>query len=373
MVVQDVSGWTKDRGLMTEVKKLAEVDKKKWDDFNCKSRENLLYTSFNYLKMLEHFLKSEVYVISVLENGEWIGGLPVVLKSNERYGSVCNSLPFYGSNGSMIINTSIDSKKEAEVRRRLLDSFYKFTRGHKCISYTIITNPLNEADNIWIKENLKHNCTDERIGQITHLPSMQEEDKASVLMKLFEDPRPRNIRKAIKEKVKVHRLNNTEAIDFLYKTHYENITAINGIPKEKLFFELIPSFFSDNDFKIYVAELNGQWIAGLLLFYYNETVEYFTPAVVEEFRNIQPSALLIYEAMLDAINAGYKNWNWGGTWLSQGGVYDFKKRWGTTDHRYFYYTEIIDDKVYSLSREILLREYPYFFVIPFNKLKANEN
>lgn len=32
----------------------------------------------------------------------------------------------------------------------------------------------------------------------------------------------------------------------------------------------------------------------------------------------------------------------GGIWLTQGGVYDFKKKWGTIDKNYFYYTTIFD-------------------------------
>ena len=76
--------------------------------------------------------------------------------------------------------------------------------------------------------------------------------------------------------------------------------------------------------------------------------------------------------MLDAINAGYKNWNWGGTWLSQGGVYDFKKRWATTDHPYFYYTKIINDNVYYISKEDLLSRFSYFFVLPFSALKHDK-
>src|SRR5690606_25876230 len=105
-------------------------------------------------------------------------------------------------------------------------------------------------------------------------------------------------------------------------------------------------------------EQNGEKIAALLLFYYNKTVEYFTPAVVEKYRNLQPTALIIYQAMLDAHKQGYSNWNWGGTWLSQGGVYDFKKKWGTTEYRYFYYTNVIDETLYTSTKEYLLEKFP---------------
>ena len=118
----------------------------------------------------------------------------------------------------------------------------------------------------------------------------------------------------------------------------------------------------------------GEPVSGLLLFYYNGTVEYFTPVIKPEHRNTQALALVIYEAMADAIsNKQCNNWNWGGTWLSQGGVYDFKKRWGTTDYPYYYYTKVFNDGVRSSSKEDLLKDYQGFFVLPFREIKDTEN
>lgn len=343
------------------------LDAVKYDEFLKQDPSSLLYVSLPYLKLLQTFLACEVKILVSEKSGEIKGIFPIAIKRNATFGTVINSLPFYGSNGGMVVK----GPDKDDIRKALLEKFTEIAEEEKCVSCTIISNPLDEEGDVWLRNNVKHNLIDERIGQITHFPD--QNISADDLLKTFDDPRPRNIRKAIKEGVKILRLNDTDAIDFLYQTHYQNITAINGIPKEKRFFEMVPSCFGNEQFKIYAAEYDGKRIAALLLFYYNKTVEYFTPAVVEEFRNLQPTALIIYEAMLDAISNGYKNWNWGGTWLSQGGVYDFKKKWGTTDHRYFYYTQIADQKIYYLSKEILLKEYPYFFVIPFNALKNEEN
>jgi hypothetical protein len=74
--------------------------------------------------------------------------------------------------------------------------------------------------------------------------------------------------------------------------------------------------------------------------------------------------------MCDAVDEGYKWWNWGGTWLSQGGVYNFKSRWGTSDHKYFYYTKVYNEALLEYPTGTLLKEYPYFFVVPFNVLST---
>lgn len=351
--------------LLTTAYSLETFPKEKAEAFIASKPETLLYTSFPYLQMLKAFLACEVQIITVSENDQVIGFMPLAFKHNTKHGCVCNSLPFYGSNGGMIVDAKADGEK---VRKALLQKFYELVEERNCIAYTVISNPLDPEGDAWLRSNIKHDLVDQRIGQITHFPESSG-DSAATLMSSFEDPRPRNIRKAQKEGVEVRALNTGEAMEFLYQTHFDNITAINGIPKEKRFFDMIPDFFSDNEYKVYIAELNGEKIAALLLFFYNRTVEYFTPAVVEKFRNAQPTALIIYQAMLDAISRGYQNWNWGGTWLSQGGVYDFKKKWGTSDHNYFYYTRVAKDDVYKMSKEDLLSEYPYFFVLPFSALK----
>ena len=42
------------------------------------------------------------------------------------------------------------------------------------------------------------------------------------------------------------------------------------------------------------------------------------------------------------------------------GVYDFKKKWGANDMRYFYYTLLINKEIMTLSRDQLLELYPNF-------------
>ena len=66
-----------------------------------------------------------------------------------------------------------------------------------------------------------------------------------------------------------------------------------------------------NDWSVFTAFHDGCPVAALLLFYFNKTVEYFTPVTVHEYRNFQPMSLIVFEAMRDAINRGMTNWNWG--------------------------------------------------------------
>ena len=127
---------------------------------------------------------------------------------------------------------------------------------------------------------------------------------------------------------------------------------------------------SSDKWKIYCAKYQNNNIAALLLFYNKFTVEYFTPAILKNFRNFQPNALLIYTAMRDAITKGYKYWNWGGTWKNQKGVYNFKKKWGAKDMIYHYHTKVFQESTYNLQKEELQRYFNGFYVINFENLKG---
>lgn len=127
-------------------------------------------------------------------------------------------------------------------------------------------------------------------------------------------------------------------------------------------------FVGGQDYNIYIAKLNGEKIGALLLFYYNETVEYFTPAAVSEYRNVQALPLIVYQAMCEANQKGFKWWNWGGTWLTQDGVYKFKNKFGAVDKEYKYFIKVNNQDIYNSTKEELLSEYENFYTIPFDRL-----
>ncbi|QNI52871.1 femAB family protein [Synechococcus sp. BIOS-E4-1] len=324
-------------------------------DYILQNSCTFIYSEPRFLKLLAEHLGASSSWLVARRNGEIVGLLPF-LKKDGPLGPVFNSLAYYGSNGGVIQVIQDDESKSL-----LVDSFYTLAAEEQASSATIITNPL-ELDSDFYDRKITYDYRDERIGLITHLPSSED-----LLISRFDNPRPRNIRRAIKEGVTVAK-GSTDALPFLYDIHSDNMRAIGGLAKKRSFFDAIPSTMHKDDWAVFTATLDGKPIAALLLFYFNETVEYFTPVIVETHRNTQALALVIYEAMRDAINLGFVNWNWGGTWTSQGGVYDFKKRWGTSEYRYYYYTCIYNSDLKTCRSEYILEHYPGFFLVPFNQL-----
>ena len=312
---------------------------------------SLIYSSLSYKNFLEDLLGCESSYWIAREGDRVTGVLPVMWMLGP-VGRVVNSLPFYGSNGGVLASTP--ASEIALVRK-----FEELASARDVASATWITHPFMAARIAPV-----HDLEDERISQITRLTS----DRAE-LLEVIDGSARRNIRKAQSEGVTV-RIDN-DAFAFLERAHRAGMNAIGGNAKSPDFFAKVPRHFKANrDYRIYVAEHRGEPCAALLLFYFNRTIEYFTPATLETARTVQPMALVLLNAMLDGAADGYTRWNWGGTWISQENVFRFKQKWGADSGRYKYYVKLNGPGIKRCSQADLLGGYPGFYVVPFSALET---
>lgn len=318
----------------------------------------MIYVSLSYRDMLMDLLGDESYYLMAKCGDEVKGILPVMIHSNDVYGNVANSLPYYGSNGGIMADT-------LEVKEKLLEAYYAVIKENKCVAGTIVTTPF-EKDYMWYRKKMNPAFMDMRIGQIASLPENVGEN-AEFLMSRFHYKTRWSIRKAEKNDIIVKVENTKDGLEFLYNTHQENMEKKGGGAKSKKFFDVFQKYFAPvKDYNIYVAYKDDKIIAALLLFYYNQMVEYYMPVIIEEYRPLQPLSLIIFTAMIDAIELGFKKWDWGGTWVSQESLHRFKERWGSQDFNYYYYTNIWDDKILKLDKDIILQNYKNYYVYPFD-------
>jgi hypothetical protein len=330
------------------------LDESKYHDFVLSHQEALLYHSLPYLKMLISMIGGENATLVAVDKSHVIRGVLPIIGKKGFLGYVLNSLPYYGSNGGLLV-------EEPMAAKYLVQAYNQLILSQDVCSATIVSNPLSATS---LSEVL-YSAQDHRIGQFTAIA--YEQDHAQNLMQSFHSKTRNMVRKALKLGIETREEN--DMVDFLMEVHQDNMRSIGGRAKSKSFFDLFPKYFeAGKDYRILVARLEGKPIAALLLFYFRDTVEYFMPVVLEAYREKQPLSLLVYNAMTEASKSGFRIWNWGGTWISQEGVYLFKKRWGTYDINYTYYTKVNNDDIFSCSKEALINEYPDFFVVPFHLL-----
>lgn len=335
-----------------------------WRDFVAGIENALFYSSLEFRDVLSRVLGAQAHYFMAMEGERVRGVLPCFSTTDPRLGSVLNSLPYYGSNGGCL------SDGEPSVVRGLIRAFLELERDLRCVASTLVSSPF-EANLDLYEELLNADMRDGRIGQVTNLPDAGPslEDR---LFSLYDETARRNVRKARKSGV-TWRINNGAAtLAFLYGTHDQNIRSIGGVPKERKFFDCLEATVPERFRRLYVAERDGEPIAALLVFRFNRTVEYYTPAIVEKHRSLQPLALLVHEAMCEAAIDGYRFWNWGGTWASQIGVYRFKKKWGALEKPYHYYTRLTERHLLRCGRAELTQAFPNFYVLPFDRLNPVE-
>jgi hypothetical protein len=287
---------------------------------------------------------------------------------------VLNSLPFFGSYGGVILAPSVVDGDR--VKLQLIEAFHQLAGNESVVASTIIANPL-QPDREFYDRHCHATLHDDRIGQITSLPPCDpQETLADRLANSFHSNTRKNIRRALKSGFAVTRSDSQEAFDALASIHRRNMEAIGGRVKDaSVFSALRRSLSSPEDYVIYTAARGEQIIAALLVLFFNHTAEYFIPATEESFRVHQPSSLLVFEAMQDAVERGCRYWNWGGTWLSQEGVYRYKSRWNTKDYPYRYHIREYDDQypLRNYRQDELAAEYPFYYVVPYRVLRPERD
>lgn len=331
------------------------------------SEKSTIHYSLKYRDLLRValFPAQDAY-LGAFQGESLVAALPL-FRANGPLGAVYNSLPFYGSHGGLVFADDVYNREAAiKIKSKLILQVQE-EGGLSCT----VVDPLflggsSEFDApTWINSQ-------ERISQFNFFPS--KGNLATKTVKLLDElPSKRrwDVRKAEKYGFTVMHSGSDQAFHMLEALHLKSMSRLGGVPKSTSFFKgLREVFVYDEDYRIYLAMLDGEVVSALLVMYFKNTVEYFLPATKGEFLSHQPMSLLIYKAMEHAFEERNSTlWNWGGTWKTQGGVYGFKKGWGASEARYNYWTFVNrEDEVRRSSIENYLRWYPYFFVYPFEKL-----
>jgi CelD/BcsL family acetyltransferase involved in cellulose biosynthesis len=322
-----------------------------YDALALESPATLFYASRRFTAFAADLLGATDATLVAEDEGRIVAALPLLRRDTE-FGTLYNSLPYYGSNGGVI-------GSDEAARRALIEEWNAMVTAPDALGGTMIGNPL-EGGAI---ANVAHNFTDYRIGQLTEIDG-------DVLAKIDPTAR-RNVQKAQRSGIEV--FSDPSLLARLRELHVENMAAIGGLAKTERFFELIPKHFRfGEDYEIVGARKDGRVIATLLLFHFNRTVEYYTPAIEEAWRSDQPLSAVLIEAMRAAAARGFRWWNWGGTWPSQTGVYRFKRKWATLEQRYEYYVQMNRPELLEWPAKRFVGEFPGFYVVPFSALAGVE-
>lgn len=342
---------------MIEVTTLKRTEFGEYECFLKSLPQGLYYYSTDFKCIIEKELKLTSRYGILRVDGKLAGVLPCFVKENVPSGAVLNSLPFFGSNGGILIDEQYDSEA---TRNMLIDYLLDIRAAFNCISSVIITSPLETNLESYLS-HYRPDLKDTRTGQITELTQDN--------LTQFSEMRRRGIKKALKNSVtiRISECATPDELEQFYDLHLANMQRLGGLTKS---LSMVSKLNTSPNSRIIFAEFKGRMIAGLLCMHQNRTVEYYIPVFDEEYKQLNALSLAIYYGMNEAFGQGYRYWNFGGTWPSQDGVYTFKKHFGARDFQYHYYIKLYRDLNYfrSIGKDTILREYPFLYVIPFDQI-----
>ena len=328
------------------------------------SGNSLMHYAPQYLIFLAKILPhTEVSYLTVRHHGVLQGILPVAICSDNHLGTVINSLPFFGSHGGPLCTTTFHTNTDTDKTRScLMQAFQDLINARQAVSATLIENPFHPCTPE-IAKTAGVSYVDDRIGQFTPLPQVKDNVKEAILAQCHVKTR-NSIRKGQKYGQKIEQRSDLKSLRWLQAIHEKSITRLGGIPKQLSIFQTLIATFG-NQARLYIGELDGVPASGLFILLYGNTVEYFTPVVAEEHKHKQLLSSLIFTVMTELSKEDFTQWNWGGTWRSQEGVYRFKSRWGAKDHVYRYFNSVTEPVLVSQPKDTLHRAFPFFYLFKY--------
>ena len=154
----------------------------------------------------------------------------------------------------------------------------------------------------------------------------------------FRSSTKRNIKKAIKENVKIKILNSFESVKEFYRLNCLT-RKDHGLPPQpwhffKKIFEHI--IFAHKGF-VSLALFQGRPIAAAVFFHFGQKGIYKYGASNKSYQHLRPNNSVMWEAIKWYKQNGYKRFSFGRTDLSHSGLLQFKRGWGTQEETIHYY------------------------------------
>jgi hypothetical protein len=254
---------------------------------NC--RQAMFSHSLPYRDLLSDFLSCQPCYLIATEGGEVIGAIPAFFKKNAKYGNILNSLPFFGSHGGVLVQSKFDENKKREIKRLLLDSFGALAKEKDCLLSTMITSPF-DSDISFYENNLPFKFKDKRVAPIVEFRDNIDDAEHEIMYNIVEPDNRRAIRRPLK-----HGVTLEFSQDFwpLFEMHKENISAKGGGLKPMAFFQKVRQLIKKNEYDLMYARKEGVIIAGLLVFFFKNIVDYSVPALRDEYSIEQGTTFLI--------------------------------------------------------------------------------
>lgn len=287
-----------------------------WDNLVVGWPGHSIFHSAAWAKVLtETYAYSPKYLI-LLQEGRTMGLLPLmeVKRITGKKRSVC--LPFSDSCSPLL---SQDLKKE--------DFLNYLLRLGKAFGWQVFD--FHGGAKIFKGENTSATFFEHSL----ELNRSEEE-----LFSRFRDSTRRNIRKAIKEGIRVEREKTRSAVMEYYRLHCMTRKHHGIPPQPSLFFhKIFDHIIANGKGSVFLTYYGSKAIAGAIYLHFGDQVIYKFGASDRRYLMLRANNLVMWEAIKWYCRNGFKRFSFGRTDLKDSGLRQFKCGWGTAETILNYY------------------------------------
>jgi lipid II:glycine glycyltransferase (peptidoglycan interpeptide bridge formation enzyme) len=153
----------------------------------------------------------------------------------------------------------------------------------------------------------------------------------------------RSVKKALKSGVIIRQGCSEQDLKEFYFVHALTRKR-QGFPIQpyKFFKNMWEIMYPQGYFSLLLAKLDRKTVAGIVLFKFKDIISYEHGASIPDYLYARPNHLIMWRSIEMACAEGYHYFDFGKTPPHNGGLLNFKRRWGAKmyDIPYYYYPEI---------------------------------
>jgi hypothetical protein len=301
-------------------------------------------------------------------DGELVGVLPAYRFVGPR-GAVLNSVPQAGPLGGVACRPGADARA---VHAALLDAYLELGRARDCACVSLITSPLWPDVELYAEPRapdfVLHNTC-----QVLDLEAALDAAGEPLLAS-------RNLRRSLARAaaagLRIDEEQSPENVEEWIALHEARHREIGATPLPAALFRgalahMVPA--GKARFFFVRAPDTTTLVAGGFYVLHGQVIDALMPAMRSSHAHVAPNAHLALHTLRWARARGLRWYNWQAS-PPEGGVRRYKLQWGSRDVEYAYLTWATGDlaQILRATPEEIRRDYPWHYVVPFDRLGAGE-
>ena len=302
-----------------------------WDELVLSTNNYSFFHSSNWARVLHESYGYKPLYSTLIDTGRILALLPCMEIKSILTGNRAVSLPF-----TDYCEPIIEQGLSTEIFRRLLNNLISY--GKKAS-----WNSIELRCQISLPQQVSPSYT--CYGHTLDVSKKEDETFSA-----FRDSTKRNIRKAIKEGVKVEISNSLDSVKEFYRLNYLT-RKDHGLPPQPFrFFEKVYEHVLSKD-KGFVAlsSYEDTYIAGAIYFHFGENAVYKYGASDRHYQHLRANNLVMWEAIKWYSQNGYKSLCFGRTEPENDGLLQYKRGWNAKERTINYYK-------YDIKKETFVSE-----------------